>query len=82
MKTTELLKDYLKALAIPEEEYKIEEGQDTLGYLITLTLKKDNPNIGVLRGKEGHNLETLKSLLRVVGATERIRPSIKLQYTE
>jgi predicted RNA-binding protein YlqC (UPF0109 family) len=81
-RTIGLLRDYLKAIQIGEKDYTVEAVQDTMGFLVTLTIKKDHPSIGVLRGKNGQNLDTFKSLLRIVGATERIRPSLKLKFTE
>ena len=73
-RTVKFLKDYLEALEITD--YKLDESQDTLGYLLILTMKNTDPKIGVLKGKSGKNIDSLKKLLRVVGFGERINPNL------
>ena len=73
-KTTTFLIAYLTAIDIDSSAYELKENQDTLGYLISLSISKDNPKVGILIGKKGRNLMLLKQLLRVIGFTERILP--------
>lgn len=81
MKTIEFLKAYILALGFSEGEYVIEDKQDTMGYLINLTVSSNHPSVGCLVGKKKSNLILLKKILRVVGATERINPCLKLLIT-
>jgi hypothetical protein len=74
MNTTNFFKGYLTAIGIEEKDYDLKESQDTLGYLMSLTLAKSHPKIGILIGKRGRNLRLLKQQLRVVGFCERIIP--------
>ena len=80
MKTVELLKTYLSAIGI--DEYKISEAQDTIGYLITVSIPADNPKVGILKGRKGRNLRILKQILRIVGLNEKINPFLIIKLEE
>ena len=73
-KSVQFLKEYLAAIELNENDYQISENQDTIGYLIVLSIRKDHPKIGILKGRKGRNLKILKQLLRVVGLNEKINP--------
>jgi len=79
MRTTEFVKAYFISLGFEEKEFEIKESQDSLGYLISVVLKKDNPRIGIIIGKRGRNLRILKQLIRVIGFNERITPFLVLR---
>ena len=77
-KTESLLSCYLDSLGITG--HTIKAAQDTLGYLITVIIPKDNKKkIGILKGKRGKNLMLLKQLLRVVGILEGINPFLVIK---
>jgi hypothetical protein len=76
-RTIELLKLYLDCIEI--KNYNISESSDSLGYLIVLKIPKDDPSVGILLGKGGSHLHTLKQVLRVTGFIEKIRPCVILK---
>jgi predicted RNA-binding protein YlqC (UPF0109 family) len=78
LKCVSLLKEYLAALNI---QNTIQESQDWLGYLVCVKIKKREPNIGILFGRGGKNIEYLKYVLRTLGYFEKVRVSflIKLE---
>lgn len=79
-KTEQLLDAYLKALGIVG--YRIKSSQDNMGFLITVEVPKENDKkIGILKGKNGRNLQLLKQLLRVVGFLENRNPFVIIKLT-
>jgi len=70
--TIKFLDFYLRSIGITD--FNITANQDDIGYLVVVEIPKDNPKIGVLKGKNGKNLNLLKNLLRVVGLNERKNP--------
>jgi len=70
--TVKFLDFYLKSIGITD--FNITASQDDIGYLVVVEIPKDNPKIGVLKGKNGKNLNLLKNILRIVGLNERKNP--------
>jgi hypothetical protein len=70
--TVKFLDFYLRCIGITD--FNITANQDDIGYLVIVEISKNNPKIGVLKGKNGKNLNLLKNILRVVGLNERKNP--------
>ena len=80
-KTEQMLIAYLDAIGL--EGYTIKSAQDDMGFLLTVTIPRaNNKKIGVLKGKNGTNLQLLKKLLRVVGILERKSPYLIVKLTD
>lgn len=74
------LESYLQALGI--EGYKLKTAQDNMGFLMTVEIPRGNAKkIGILKGKNGKNLQLLKQLLRVVGFGEERNPFLIVKLT-
>ena len=79
--TEQFLEGYLNSLGI--KDYQTSTFQDSLGYVITVTMKKSNGKlIGILKGKGGLNLLLLKKMMRVVGYVEKISPFLIIKIVE
>jgi hypothetical protein len=69
------LRTYLDLIGI--KGYEIKTSFDTMGFLISILIPKDNnEKIGILKGQKGRNLSLLKSMLRIVGLLEKVNPFI------
>jgi hypothetical protein len=72
-KTEQLLDQYLRCIGI--EGYAIHAADDSMGFLLTVDIPRDNnEKIGILKGKDGQNLVLLKKMMRIVGVLERKTP--------
>lgn len=73
-----MLSLYLDCIGITG--YAIKASQDTLGFLIVMVIPRENKKkIGILKGKNGRNLNLLKQLLRIIGVLEGINPYLVVQ---
>ena len=75
--TVKFLDSYLKSIGITD--FNITASQDDIGYLVVVEIPKDNPKIGVLKGKNGKNLNLLKNILRIVGLNEKKNPFLVIK---
>lgn len=70
--------DYLRSIITPivdsPEEIIIEEKHDDRGILLSLTVAKRD--MGAIVGKLGKNIESIRSLLRILGLKNNARVSI------
>ena len=79
--TEKLLITYLDSIGI--EGYTVKAASDDMGFLVTATIPRENKKkIGVLKGKNGKNLQLLKQLLRVVGVLERKTPFLIIKLVD
>jgi len=73
--TTNFLKEYLRVIGFEGSDYDLKESQDdSFGYLISLKMSAAHPRVGILIGKDGRHLRSLKELLRVIGIAEGLKP--------
>jgi predicted RNA-binding protein YlqC (UPF0109 family) len=80
-KTEQFLVSYLDAIGV--EGYTIHAAQDDMGFLLTVNIPRaNNKKIGVLKGKDGQNLQLLKKLLRIVGVLERKTPFLVIRLCD
>lgn len=72
----DLLDFLLKGLLL-EEKYSIEEAEDA-GRII-YTIKTDPKNIGLIIGKGGHMIKSLRNLLKVRATLEKRAVSLNIE---
>lgn len=79
--TEKFLTTYLDCIGI--EGYTIKAAQDDMGFLLTADIPRiNNKKIGVLKGKDGKNLQLLKKMMRVVGILERKSPFLIIKLID
>ena len=73
------MKDYLEVLVKPllskPEEMKIEETQDQMGVLFSVTIDKDD--MGGVIGRSGETAKAIRHIFHIVGLRNKARVSIK-----
>lgn len=79
-RTRLLLTTYLDAIGITG--YELHVAEDTSGLLLIVEIPKENgERIGILKGRNGHNLSLLKSILNIVGKLEETTPCLVIKLT-
>ena len=77
LKSQEILETIVKALVDSPDSVRIVESQDEMGVLLTINgVAKDD--MGKLIGRQGNTAKAIRTLLRVVGAKESARVSLKI----
>ena len=66
----------VKELVSKPEVVKVERTVDEMGVL--LTLKVDSEDIGTVVGKQGQTAKAMRTLLRIVGAKNKVRANLKI----
>ena len=70
----------VKAIAEYPEQVSTTRGADERGILISLSIAKDD--MGKVIGKEGRTAKAIRTLLRVLGARQESRISLKIVEPE
>ena len=65
MKEVEFLKYILEGIMTDPEDIKIEKKDDELGTLLTLQVNKED--MGIIIGKKGATIQSLRSIMRILG---------------
>ncbi len=76
----EFLTYVLRSLTEDHDELKISSQIDELGVL--LTVQVSNRDMGKLIGKGGQTIKALRTLLRLLGATQKQRVNLKILEPE
>jgi len=76
-KSKKFLELLIPFLVKNEDEIKIESRTDELGVLITLKVSKED--MGNIIGKQGATAQALRTLLRIVGMSEKSRVNLKIE---
>ncbi|MDD3302924.1 MAG: KH domain-containing protein [Candidatus Gracilibacteria bacterium] len=76
MKEVEFLQFLLENMVSNPEDIKIERKEDELGVLLTVSANKED--MGVIIGKGGNNINSIRSILRLVGMKLNKKINIKV----
>lgn len=71
-----LLENIISALVTNTDEMEINETTDEMGVLLTLYVAKED--MGKVIGKNGDTAKAIRTLLRVSGAKENAKVSLKI----
>lgn len=71
-----LLENIISALVTNTDEIEINETTDEMGVLLTLYVAKED--MGKVIGKNGDTAKAIRTLLRVSGAKENAKVSLKI----
>ncbi|PID86320.1 hypothetical protein CSB08_00975 [Candidatus Gracilibacteria bacterium] len=76
MKEVEFLQYILENIVSNKEDIKIERTEDEMGVLLTLSVNKDD--MGVVIGKGGNTINSIRSILRLLGLKLDKRLNLKV----
>lgn len=76
MKETEFLQFIIENLVNKTEDIRIEQTEDELGILLTLSVAKDD--MGMIIGKGGNTINAIRSILRLHGMKQDKRLNLKV----
>ncbi|NDK08022.1 KH domain-containing protein [Candidatus Gracilibacteria bacterium] len=76
MKEVDFLQFLLENMVSHPEDVKIERKEDELGVLLTLSVNKED--MGVIIGKGGNNINSIRSIMRLVGMKLNKRINVKV----
>lgn len=77
---TELLESILKAIVTKPEEVEINKTVDEMGVL--LSVKLGEGDAGLVIGRQGKTIQTIRYLMAVIGSKNHARINIKLEVPE
>lgn len=76
MKSEELLKEIIRAIVNNPDDVLVKKEVDNLGVLMTVKVNKKDA--GLVVGKKGKTIKTIREIMFLVGAREKSRINIKL----
>nr|MDD3720223.1 KH domain-containing protein [Candidatus Gracilibacteria bacterium] len=76
MKELEFLQYLLENIVSKPEDIKIERKEDELGILLTLSVNKDD--MGIIIGKGGSTINSIRSIMRLLGMKLNKRVNVKV----
>jgi len=78
MKEVEFLKYIVEGIVTHPEDIQIEKKDDELGTLLTLQVNKED--MGIVIGKKGATIQSLRSIMRILGT--KLDKKINLKVVE
>ena len=75
-KEVDFLQFIVENLVSNKDDIKIERTQDELGILLTLSVSKDD--MGMIIGKSGNTINSIRSILRLYGMKNNERVNLKV----
>ncbi len=76
LKDQEFLEGIVKAIVSKPEEVSVERKVDEMGVLLTLKVHPDD--MGYIIGRKGQTIQSIRNLLRVLGAQNNARINLKI----
>lgn len=76
MNEVDFLQFIVENIVDNKEDIQIERTEDDLGVLLTLRVNKDD--MGVVIGKSGNIVSSIRSLLRIIGSKTNQRINLKV----
>ena len=76
MEDAKFIEMIVKELVSKPEAVSVERTVDEMGVL--LTLKVDSSDIGIVVGKQGKTAQSMRCLLRIIGAKNKVRANLKI----